>query len=235
MADEAAYGRAENWRRHRIRWPQATVAFLRDRFPDDVLEVAEYRGEMTIVVRPEVIADVCQALRDDPALAYNYLADITAVDWLEREPRYDVVYHLLSLATYAVVRLKVRVGDEETPNPEVPSVTTVWPRRRLVRARDLRPVRHSLQRASQPDAHPDAARLGGPPAAQGLSADGHSPARPALGRPGAVRRVAASRAWGSRRCARPTAQARPSLTTWRQIRAARIAPDDAPTRTKNAR
>ena len=92
-----------------------------------MLEAADYRGEMTIVVRPEVIADVCLALRDDKTLVYNYLADITAVDWLEREPRYDVVYHLLSLATYAVVRLKLRIGDEETPNPEIPTVTTVWP------------------------------------------------------------------------------------------------------------
>lgn len=106
---------------------EATVAFLRDRFPDGVLEAAEYRGEMTIVVRPEIIAEVCLALRDDKTLVYNYLADITAVDWLEREPRYDVVYHLLSLATYAVIRLKARIGDEETPNPEIPTVTTVWP------------------------------------------------------------------------------------------------------------
>lgn len=106
---------------------EATVALLRDRFGEGVLEAAEHRGEMTIVVRPEIIAEVCLALRDDKNLAYNYLADITAVDWLERDPRYDVVYHLLSLATYAVVRLKVCVGDEETPSPEIPTVTTVWP------------------------------------------------------------------------------------------------------------
>lgn len=105
----------------------ATVAAVRERFPNGVLEAGEYRGEMTIVVRPEIIAEVCQTLRDDKDLAYNYLADITAVDWLEREPRYDVVYHLLSLATYAVVRLKVRVGDEDTPDPEIPTVTGVWP------------------------------------------------------------------------------------------------------------
>src|SRR5262249_767656 len=73
------------------------------------------------------IARVGLALRDAPALTYNYLADITAVDWLEREPRYDVVYHLLSLATNAVMRLKVRVGDETTRHPTVPSVTAVWP------------------------------------------------------------------------------------------------------------
>lgn len=105
----------------------ATVALLRDRFPDGVVEATEHRGEMTIVVRPDVIVEVCRALRDEKQLAYNYLADITAVDWLEREPRYDIVYHLLSLATYAVVRLKVRIGGEETPDPEIPSVTPVWP------------------------------------------------------------------------------------------------------------
>lgn len=105
----------------------ATVAFLRGRFPDAVLDASEYRGEMTITVRPERLAEVCRALRDEPRLAYNYIADITAVDWLEREPRYDVVYHLLSLATYGVVRLKARVGDEDTPDPELPTVTTVWP------------------------------------------------------------------------------------------------------------
>lgn len=106
---------------------EATASFLRERFPDAVLDASEHRGEMTITVRPESIAQICQALRDHEQLAYNYIADITAVDWLERDPRYDVVYHLLSLATYAVVRLKAQVGDEETPNPEMPTVTTVWP------------------------------------------------------------------------------------------------------------
>lgn len=106
---------------------EATVAFLRDHFSDGVLDAIDYRGEMTVEVRPEIIADVCLALRDDKTLAYNYLADITAVDWQERDPRYDVVYHLLSLATYAVVRLKARIGNEDTPDPEIPTVTTVWP------------------------------------------------------------------------------------------------------------
>jgi len=55
------------------------------------------------------------------------LSTITAVDWLEREPRYYVVYHLMSLSTRAVVRLKIQVGDDEHPDPEAPSVTSVWP------------------------------------------------------------------------------------------------------------
>jgi NADH-quinone oxidoreductase subunit C len=105
----------------------ATVELARERCGDAILEVTEHRGETTILIRPDAIVAACQALRDAPALRYDYLADITAVDWLEREPRYDVVYHLLSLQTRAVVRLKVRVGDDDSPDPEVPSVTDVWP------------------------------------------------------------------------------------------------------------
>ncbi len=106
---------------------EQAVAFVRERFGDAVLDVAEHRGETTIVVRPDAIESVCFALRDEPSLRFNYLADVTAVDWLERDPRFDVVYHLLSLETHAVIRLKVGVGDEDHPDPEVPTVTTVWP------------------------------------------------------------------------------------------------------------
>jgi NADH-quinone oxidoreductase subunit C len=104
-----------------------TVALLRDRLPDALAEVSERLGETTIIVRPDAIVAVCQALRDDPGLRYTFLSSITAVDWLEREPRFDVVYHVMSLATGAVVRLKIQVGDDEQPQPEAPSVTSVWP------------------------------------------------------------------------------------------------------------
>jgi NADH-quinone oxidoreductase subunit C len=104
-----------------------TIAFVRERFADDVIEIGEHRGETTILVRAQRIEPICRALRDEQTLRYDFLADITAVDWPERNPRYDVVYHLLSLQTRAVVRLKVRAGDEDTPDPTVPSVTTVWP------------------------------------------------------------------------------------------------------------
>jgi NADH-quinone oxidoreductase subunit C len=78
-------------------------------------------------MRPDAIVEVCRALRDDPTLQYNFLSTITAVDWLEREPRYDVVYHLMSLSSGAVLRLKIQVGDDEQPEPVAQSVTSVWP------------------------------------------------------------------------------------------------------------
>ncbi|HEX9067895.1 MAG TPA: NADH-quinone oxidoreductase subunit C [Ktedonobacterales bacterium] len=103
------------------------VAFVRDRFPSEVIESSEIRGEATLVVKPESIVPVCLALRDEPSLRMDMLSSITAVDWPERLPRFDVVYHLLSLPTGHNVRLKVRVGDDETPHPEVPSAILVWP------------------------------------------------------------------------------------------------------------
>jgi len=104
----------------------ATVTVLRQAVGAAVLEVIEYRGETTVVLSPDKIVEACTALRDAPDLKYNFLADITAVDWLERVPRFDIVYHLLSIATKAVVRLKLRIGEEDEVHPAVPTVVSVW-------------------------------------------------------------------------------------------------------------
>jgi NADH-quinone oxidoreductase subunit C len=52
---------------------------------------------------------------------------VTAVDWPERIPRFDVVYHLLSIPNQCVLRLKVRVGQRREEHPAVPTVVGVWP------------------------------------------------------------------------------------------------------------
>src|SRR5215472_17676913 len=105
----------------------ATVEAIRSKFGEAVLEVVEHRGETTILVPAEKVPAVATLLRDDPALRYNFMADLTAVDWPEREPRFDVVYHLLSMETRAVIRLKTRVGQAGEEHPAVPTVSTIWP------------------------------------------------------------------------------------------------------------
>ncbi len=95
---------------------------LKEKYPDSILESAEFRGELTLVVKKEDIVPVCRFLRDDPELSYNFLSDLTAVDRLGRELRFDVIYHLYSLDKNHRVRLKVRAGEGEA----VPSVTSVW-------------------------------------------------------------------------------------------------------------
>ena len=55
------------------------------------------REEMTIYVERSAIREAAALLRDDPNCPFNYLSDITCVDWYPCEPRFNVVYHLLSI------------------------------------------------------------------------------------------------------------------------------------------
>ena len=103
----------------------ATVEMVRQKFPRAIVETVEFRGEQTIVLKPEDLVTVCRYLQKD--LGYNFLSSVTAVDWLERVPRFDVVYHLLSISNQCVLRLKVRVGQRREEHPAVATVVGVWP------------------------------------------------------------------------------------------------------------
>ena len=95
---------------------------LKEEFPESILEVAEFREELTIVVRGEDIVPLCGFLRDNPGFSFNFLSDLCGVDRLGRKPRFDVVYHLYSLDKNHRLRLKVKVEEGES----TPSVTSVW-------------------------------------------------------------------------------------------------------------
>ena len=82
------------------------------------------RDEMTIYIVRESIRDACAVLRDDPKCPFNYLSDVTAVDWYPSEPRFEVVYHLLSIPNKERVRLKVKLNSDMTA---LDSVTPLWP------------------------------------------------------------------------------------------------------------
>ena len=103
----------------------STVEKVRQKFPQAIVETVEYRDEQTIVLKPEELVTVCSYLQKD--LLYNFLSSVTAVDWPERLPRFDVVYHLLSIPNQCVLRLKVRVGLRREEHPAVPTVVEVWP------------------------------------------------------------------------------------------------------------
>jgi len=92
--------------------------------------VASADGMPTFYVALEQLVDTCRALRDSPDLEFAFLADLLPVDYLPREPRFEIVYLLASLgvagfgATPKRLRVKVRVPGA---NPSVPSVSSVWP------------------------------------------------------------------------------------------------------------
>jgi len=103
----------------------STVERLKAQFPEAVVETVEYRDEQTIVLQPETLLAVCTYLKKQ--LNYDFLETVTAVDWPQRVPRFDVVYQLLSTEHQCFVRLKVRVGQKGEEHPAVPSVTGIWP------------------------------------------------------------------------------------------------------------
>lgn len=81
------------------------------------------RDEVTVTVARENLATVCQFLKGEPILAFDYLVDICAVDNYDRDPRFEVDYLLYSMKTACLLRLKVAVPEEDAV---VPSVSGVW-------------------------------------------------------------------------------------------------------------
>ena len=88
---------------------------------DAVVESVMARGELTIEVPAAEILRVMLHLRDQAE--FKILVDLCGVDWPQREKRFDVVYHLLSLTRNARIRVKAKVGEGES----ISSVISIWP------------------------------------------------------------------------------------------------------------
>jgi NADH-quinone oxidoreductase subunit C len=107
----------------------AILARLTERFGPAVVETHDHRGDHTAVVTRESLLEVLRHCRDDAALAFDMLSDLTAVDYQkfpgrEDGPRFEVVYHLYSVGANHRVRIKVRVDEDDAV---VPSAVPLWP------------------------------------------------------------------------------------------------------------
>jgi NADH-quinone oxidoreductase subunit C len=96
--------------------------YLVGEFPDEILASELAYDQLTITVKRESIVKVLTFLRDDVSCQFKQLVDICGVDYPDREQRFDVVYHLLSLTHNNRIRVKLAT-DEQNP---VPSVTDVF-------------------------------------------------------------------------------------------------------------
>jgi len=91
--------------------------------PGSVLASSVAYGELTINAKVDDIAKLASFLRDDERCQFCSIIDITAIDWPNREHRFDVVYHFLSPKQNRRIRVKLEV-DENTP---VPSLVSIFP------------------------------------------------------------------------------------------------------------
>ena len=100
------------------------VALLEEKFPDEVVEVVEFRGDTTIEVKPERIIDICTALKDGHDTGFKYLSMIAGMDYAPASPRFGVVYALYSHKHHDRITLKARLADDQAP--AIDSVAKVW-------------------------------------------------------------------------------------------------------------
>ena len=125
------------------------VTKIRERFPDAIMEVNEFRGDTRITVRREQIVEILRFLRDEPELEFNFFSECLGVDYLdpndekyilEKDHRFEVVYNLYSLPDNRTgkgrnERIFIKVPVQER-DAVVPTVTGVyaganWPEREI--------------------------------------------------------------------------------------------------------
>jgi NADH-quinone oxidoreductase subunit C len=102
--------------------PSAIIDILLPLVPGAQYEAVPSVDFATVIVPADRLVATCVALRDEERLRFTVLTEITAADYLPREPRFEVVYHLLSIANRLRLRLKVRVAS----GGSVPTVQSVW-------------------------------------------------------------------------------------------------------------
>mgnify|MGYP002619563905 CR=1 FL=1 len=96
---------------------------IEKKFKAVILDSHDRCGDETVIVRPEGLRELCLYLKHDDKMAFDYMNDITAVDYLERKPRFEVVYHLMSLKHRHRIRIKVPLEEGALV---VDSVHDVW-------------------------------------------------------------------------------------------------------------
>lgn len=102
--------------------PEQIEQKLRERFGDAILFTRVGLNGLEAKVEPQRLVEICQFLRDDPELDFNFLRCISAVDWLN-DGEFEVAYHLFSFRHRHEMVIKVRVPRH---TPRVPSVTSIW-------------------------------------------------------------------------------------------------------------
>jgi NADH-quinone oxidoreductase subunit C len=104
--------------------PEENIAVqkLRELIPEAIEDVSSFRDQVAVRVFKEHLVAVCYFLRDTPGLEFDFLTDLTAVDYPTRPQRFDVVLHVYSMTQNHMLRVKTGVAEGET----VPTATGVW-------------------------------------------------------------------------------------------------------------
>ncbi len=95
---------------------------LSEAFPDSIVGIRIFRGEITVTVTKRDIYGISKFLYSDPDLQFHFLTDLCGVDLYPLTPRFEVVYLLYSMRNNRRLRLKAKVGESDS----IPSVESIW-------------------------------------------------------------------------------------------------------------
>ncbi len=99
-----------------------TLSSIKDKFDEAIIDAIGFRGEDTVIVQKAQAHAILKYCCED--LGFDYLVDISSIDFLGEEPRFEMVYELYALGNGAHhhLRIKFKVAEDE----KVDSVTNIW-------------------------------------------------------------------------------------------------------------
>ena len=107
------------------------LEIVQEKFSTDIVETHAFRGDETVIIRPQSLRSLAKFLKESPDLNFDFLMDLTAVDYLffaggriQKEFRFEVVYHFYSLKKNHRLRVKVQVDEK---NAVVNTLCDIWP------------------------------------------------------------------------------------------------------------
>ncbi|HET54339.1 MAG TPA: NADH-quinone oxidoreductase subunit C, partial [Ignavibacteria bacterium] len=103
---------------------ELVITKTKEKFGSDVVDITNFRDDLSIEIKPEQLLSFCKFLKEDPELDFAMCIDVTAIDWAKRKNRFTTVYHIYSLTKNFNLRIKSTIEDAK--NPEIDSVTSVW-------------------------------------------------------------------------------------------------------------
>ena len=97
---------------------------VKSKFASIFIDSHNFRGDQTLTVKKGSEIELFTFLRDDPELDFNFLMDLTAVDYMDRkDERFEMVYHLFSLKHNGRLRIKIPVSEDDCT---INSICPIW-------------------------------------------------------------------------------------------------------------
>jgi len=130
------------------------IKVIEERFKDKIEEVSRFRGEVSVTVKKESLKEFLRFLKNDERFKMDMLVDLTAVDYLGREPRFQVVYHLRSLSLKHNLRVKCWASNEEVPTVRDLWKTAEWTEREVYEMFGIKFSGRELKKLLLPQKYP---------------------------------------------------------------------------------